>query len=64
MAYVDMIDKETWVSMRADVKGAAYEGLLEKNAYDTPSGACNNPGQSHFSFVRFCAEPGQVTLTP
>jgi type I restriction enzyme M protein len=36
---VDLIDKETWVSMNADVKGDAYEGLLEKNAQDTKSGA-------------------------
>ena len=26
---MDLIDKETWVSMSADVKGDAYEGLLE-----------------------------------
>ncbi|MFZ5589087.1 MAG: hypothetical protein ACOY4M_05530 [Pseudomonadota bacterium] len=25
---MDLIDKETWVSMSADVKGDAYEGLL------------------------------------
>ncbi|OGT90187.1 MAG: hypothetical protein A2286_06545 [Gammaproteobacteria bacterium RIFOXYA12_FULL_61_12] len=36
---VDLIDKEQWVSMSADVKGDAYEGLLEKNAQDTRSGA-------------------------
>ena len=36
---VNLIDKETWVSMSADVKGDAYEGLLEKNAQDTKSGA-------------------------
>jgi len=36
---VDLIDKENWVSMSADVKGDAYEGLLEKNAQDTKSGA-------------------------
>jgi type I restriction enzyme M protein len=41
---VDLIDKETWVSMSADVKGDAYEGLLKKNAaliktMDTQSGA-------------------------
>jgi type I restriction enzyme M protein len=35
----DLIDRETWVSMSADVKGDAYEGLLEKNAQDTKSGA-------------------------
>ena len=36
---VDMIDKESWVMMGADVKGEIYEGLLEKNAEDTKSGA-------------------------
>lgn len=36
---VDLIDKENWSSMSADVKGDAYEGLLEKNAQDTKSGA-------------------------
>ncbi|MEW6560474.1 MAG: class I SAM-dependent DNA methyltransferase [Pseudomonadota bacterium] len=36
---VDLIDREQWVSMSADVKGDAYEGLLEKNAQDTKSGA-------------------------
>jgi type I restriction enzyme M protein len=35
----DLIDKETWTSMEADVKGDAYEGLLQKNAEDTKSGA-------------------------
>jgi type I restriction enzyme M protein len=36
---VDLIDKENWSMMSADVKGDAYEGLLEKNAQDTKSGA-------------------------
>jgi type I restriction enzyme M protein len=36
---VDLIDKENWTAMSADVKGDAYEGLLEKNAQDTKSGA-------------------------
>lgn len=36
---VDLIDKENWVLMDADVKGDIYEGLLEKNAEDTKSGA-------------------------
>lgn len=36
---VDHIDKENWSIMSADVKGDAYEGLLEKNAQDTKSGA-------------------------
>ncbi|MCP3475838.1 type I restriction-modification system subunit M [Bradyrhizobium sp. CCGUVB1N3] len=36
---VDMIDEVQWVTMGADVKGDIYEGLLEKNAEDTKSGA-------------------------
>lgn len=36
---IDMIDNEKWVVMEADVKGDIYEGLLEKNAEDTKSGA-------------------------
>jgi len=36
---VDLIDKENWSAMEADVKGDAYEGLLEKNAQDLKSGA-------------------------
>jgi type I restriction enzyme M protein len=35
----DLIGKESWVMVGADVKGDAYEGLLEKNAQDTKSGA-------------------------
>jgi len=36
---IQMIDEETWVMIGADVKGDIYEGLLEKNAEDTKSGA-------------------------
>ncbi|MCD6581917.1 MAG: SAM-dependent DNA methyltransferase [Desulfuromusa sp.] len=36
---VDLIGNENWSVMSADVKGDAYEGLLEKNAQDTKSGA-------------------------
>lgn len=36
---VDLIGKENWLSMSADVKGDAYEGLLEKNAQDVKGGA-------------------------
>ncbi|PKO71605.1 MAG: DNA methyltransferase [Betaproteobacteria bacterium HGW-Betaproteobacteria-14] len=35
----DLIDKENWSSLNVDVKGDAYEGLLEKNAQDLKSGA-------------------------
>ncbi len=36
---VELIDKVDWSSLSADVKGDAYEGLLEKNAQDTKGGA-------------------------
>ena len=36
---IDMIDKEKWMILGTDVKGDIYEGLLEKNAEDTKSGA-------------------------
>jgi type I restriction enzyme M protein len=36
---VDLIDKEDWSAMSADVKGDAYEGLLQKNAEDVKGGA-------------------------
>ncbi len=34
-----MIDEEDWLSMDGDVKGAIYEGILEKNGQDKKSGA-------------------------
>ena len=36
---INMIDQEQWSLMGADIKGRIYEGLLEKNAEDTKSGA-------------------------
>ena len=36
---VAMIDEETWLGLRIDVKGAIYEGLLQRNAEETKSGA-------------------------
>ncbi|MES2467487.1 MAG: class I SAM-dependent DNA methyltransferase [Verrucomicrobiota bacterium] len=36
---VDLIDKEQWSSLSSDVKGDAYEGLLQKNAEDVKGGA-------------------------
>jgi type I restriction enzyme M protein len=35
----DLIDKENWSGLDADVKGDAYEGLLERTAQDTRTGA-------------------------
>jgi type I restriction enzyme M protein len=36
---VELIDSETWIGLDIDIKGEIYEGLLEKNAQDTKSGA-------------------------
>lgn len=36
---VSLIDGETWMGLDVDVKGAVYEGLLEKNATETKAGA-------------------------
>lgn len=36
---IEMVDDTEWVTMGADIKGTIYEGLLEKNAEDTKSGA-------------------------
>ncbi|SEC29253.1 type I restriction enzyme M protein [Tenacibaculum sp. MAR_2009_124] len=36
---IDMINREDWNLMGADIKGKIYEGLLQKNAEDTKSGA-------------------------
>jgi len=36
---INLIDQEQWSMMGADIKGKIYEGLLEKNAEDTKSGA-------------------------
>ena len=36
---IELIDGETWIGLDMDVKGEIYEGLLEKNAQDTKTGA-------------------------
>lgn len=36
---IEMINAEVWVGLDIDVKGDIYEGLLQKNAEDTKSGA-------------------------
>jgi len=36
---IQLINGETWMGLEMDVKGEIYEGLLEKNAQDTKSGA-------------------------
>jgi len=36
---IELINSETWLGLEMDIKGEIYEGLLEKNAQDTKSGA-------------------------
>ncbi len=36
---INMIDQEEWTAMEVDVKGAAFEGLLEKSAAEGKKGA-------------------------
>lgn len=36
---IDFIDESNWLIMDGDVKGAIYEGILEKNGQDRKSGA-------------------------
>lgn len=36
---IKLINDETWIGLDVDVKGDIYEGLLQKNAEDTKSGA-------------------------
>lgn len=36
---IELINEETWMGLGVDVKGAIYEGLLQKNAEDVKSGA-------------------------
>lgn len=36
---IEMVNDTNWVMMGSDTKGTIYEGLLEKNAEDTKSGA-------------------------
>jgi type I restriction enzyme M protein len=64
---VDLIDKEQWSSLDADVKGDAYEGLLEKNAADVKGGAGQyfTPRPLTSAVVEVMApQPGQPMCDP
>jgi type I restriction enzyme M protein len=64
---VDLIDKENWSMMSSDVKGDAYEGLLEKNAQDLKSGAGQyfTPRELIRAMVDVIApEPGEKICDP
>jgi type I restriction enzyme M protein len=63
----ELIDRESWLSMAADVKGDAYEGLLQKNAEDVKGGAGQyfTPRPLIKAIVR-CVDPrpGQTICDP
>lgn len=64
---VDLIDKEQWSSLSADVKGDAYEGLLQKNAEDVKGGAGQyfTPRPLIAAMVEAIApQPGQAICDP
>ncbi len=64
---VDLIDKEQWSSLDADVKGDAYEGLLQKNAEDVKGGAGQyfTPRALIAAIVDVMApQPGQTICDP
>ncbi len=64
---VDLIDKEQWSSLSADVKGDAYEGLLQKNAEDVKGGAGQyfTPRTLIAAIVDVVApQPGQAICDP
>ncbi len=64
---VDLIDKEEWSSLSADVKGDAYEGLLQKNAEDVKGGAGQyfTPRPLIAAMVEVVApQPGQAICDP
>jgi len=63
----DLIDKETWTSLDTDIKGDAYEGLLEKNAADVKGGAGQyfTPRPLIAAIVDVMApQPGQTICDP
>jgi type I restriction enzyme M protein len=64
---VDLIDKEQWSSLDTDVKGDAYEGLLQKNAEDVKGGAGQyfTPRPLTAAMVDCVApQPGQTICDP
>jgi type I restriction enzyme M protein len=64
---VDLIGNEDWLVMSSDVKGDAYEGLLEKNAQDVKGGAGQYfTPRSVIQAVVDCLQPrtGEVIYDP
>lgn len=63
----DLIDKEQWSSLSVNVKGDAYEGLLQKNAEDVKGGAGQyfTPRALIAAMVEAIApKPGQAICDP
>ena len=64
---ITLINGEVWVGLDIDTKGEIYEGLLEKNAQDTKSGAGQyfTPRPLIQAMVEvMCPEPGQTICDP
>src|ERR671925_146281 len=64
---ITLINGETWVGLDIDTKGEIYEGLLEKNAQDTKSGAGQyfTPRPLIWAIVEVMRpEPGQTICDP
>lgn len=64
---VELIDREDWTAYDTDIKGEAYEGLLEKTAQDSKSGAGQyfTPRPLIRSIVEVLhPEPGQTICDP
>jgi len=64
---VDLIGQESWMILDTDVKGDAYEGLLQKNAEDVKTGAGQyfTPRQLIRAVVQVMQpQPGQTICDP
>ncbi len=64
---IEMVDSTQWVTLDADVKGDIYEGILERNAEDTKSGAGQyfTPRALIAAMVECVApEPGRTIADP
>ena len=64
---IDMVDDTDWVMLGSDAKGDIYEGILEKNAEDTKSGAGQyfTPRALISAMVECVApEPGKTIADP
>lgn len=64
---VDLIGQTEWTGLSSDLKGDAYEGLLEKNARDTKSGAGQYfTPRSLIDAIVECVDPqlGEVVCDP